>query len=96
MERRSNRKDKETGGMRRACLRVDTFHPESPEERQPRALPFPRACFKRVIAYLVWGIPYLMPTPTRGSALIIFFTVAWSENANRIEAVDKKALRHVL
>lgn len=33
-----------------------------------------------------------MPTPTRGSALITFFTVAWSENANRIEAVDKKAL----
>jgi len=46
-----------------------------------------------VIAYLVWGIPYLMPTPTRGSALIIFFTVAWSENANRIEAVDKKVLK---
>lgn len=34
-----------------------------------------------------------MPTPTRGSALITFFTVAWSENANRIEAVDKKALK---
>lgn len=33
-----------------------------------------------------------MPTPTRGSALITFFTVAWSENANSIEAVDKKAL----
>jgi len=46
-----------------------------------------------VIAYLVWGIPYLMPTPTRGSALIIFFTVAWSENENRIEAVDKKVLK---
>lgn len=43
------------------------------------------------ITYLVWGIPYLMPTPTRGSALITFFTVAWSGNANRIEAVDKKA-----
>lgn len=46
-----------------------------------------------VIAYLVWGIPYLMPTPTRGSALIIFFTVAWSENVNRIEAVGKKVLK---
>ena len=43
-----------------------------------------------IIAYLVCGIPYLMPTPTRGSALITFFTVAWSGNANRIEAVDKK------
>lgn len=51
---------------------------------------------RAVIAYLVWGIPYLMPTPTRGSALIIFFTVAWSENANKIEAVDKKVLKDEL
>ena len=45
------------------------------------------------VPYLVCGIPYLMPTPTRGSALITFFTVAWSGNANRIEAVGKKALK---
>lgn len=51
-----------------------------------RCRPFPSP-------YLVCGIPYLMPTPTRGSALITFFTVAWSGNANRIEAAGKKALK---
>lgn len=56
----------------------------------------PSSFLQATIAYLVCGIPYLMPTPTRGSALIIFFTVAWSENANRIEAVDKKALKREL
>ena len=37
-------------------------------------------------ALLVCGIPYLMPTPTRGKALITFFTVAWSAKANIIDA----------
>jgi hypothetical protein len=31
-------------------------------------------------------MPYLMPTPTRGRALITFFTVAWSGNANMMDA----------
>lgn len=36
--------------------------------------------------YLVCGIPYLIPTPTLGSAFITFFTVAWSGKANITEA----------
>lgn len=39
---------------------------------------------------LVWGIPYLIPTPTRGNALMTFFTVNWSWKANRIEAETHK------
>jgi hypothetical protein len=31
-------------------------------------------------------MPYLIPTPTRGRALITFFTVVWSANANMMEA----------
>lgn len=72
--------------------------PEADRERNPtdgwkeiRAYPSP--CRRPSFPYLVWGIPYLMPTPTRGSALITFFTVAWSGNANRIEAAGKKALK---
>ena len=44
-------------------------------------------------ALRVCGMPYLMPTPTRGSAFTTFFTVDWSENANIMdaarEAVDR-------
>ncbi len=36
--------------------------------------------------FLTCGIPYLIPTPTLGSALTTFFTVVWSEKANMIEA----------
>lgn len=31
-------------------------------------------------------MPYFIPTPTLGSAFITFFTVAWSGNANSIDA----------
>lgn len=87
----SYRKGQRNKGMRRACLKVDS---EILGSLCGMAEAFPSSGqFARVIAYLVWGIPYLMPTPTRGSALIIFFTVAWSENANRIEAVNKKVLK---
>ena len=41
-----------------------------------------------VCVYLAWGSPYLMPTPTRGSKSITFFTVAWSGNANMMAAVE--------
>ena len=37
-------------------------------------------------ALRVCGMPYLMPTPTRGSAFTTRFTAAWSENANMIDA----------
>ena len=37
-------------------------------------------------ARLVCGMPYLMPTPTRGSAFTTFFTAAWSEKANMMDA----------
>lgn len=40
-------------------------------------------------AHLVCGIPYLMPTPTRGRAFITFFTVAWSGKANIIDAANE-------
>lgn len=39
-----------------------------------------------VITNLDCGMPYLMPTPTLGRALMTFFTVAWSGNAKNMEA----------
>lgn len=89
------RKGQRNGRMRQTCLEVD-LGSWDPRGTSPKGVSSTSRCSRRVIAYLVWGIPYLMPTPTRGRALIIFFTVAWSENANRIEAVDKKALKHEL
>ena len=44
-------------------------------------------------ALRVWGMPYLMPTPTRGSAFTTRFTADWSENANMIDAGKRITLR---
>lgn len=47
-----------------------------------------------VQAYLDWLRPYFTPTPTLGSALITFFTVAWSGNAN-IMAAERQHKTHM-
>lgn len=46
-----------------------------------------------LFSYLVCGIPYLIPTPTLGSAFITFFTVACSGKAKRIDAETKTYLK---
>jgi len=46
-------------------------------------------------AYLVCGIPYLMPTPTRGRALIIFLSVLESGKANMIDAEKQEMHRNI-
>ena len=47
-------------------------------------------------ALRVCGMPYLMPTPTRGSAFTTFFTVDWSENANIMDAAKEKAVEGIV
>lgn len=44
-------------------------------------------------ALRVWGMPYLMPTPTRGSVFITRFTVAWSGKAKNTDAGKMPNLR---
>lgn len=44
------------------------------------------------IVYLVCGMPYLIPTPTRGNALMTLFTVLWSANENMMDAETKRWL----
>jgi len=43
-----------------------------------------------MLALRVCGIPYLIPTPTLGNALITFLTVLWSGKANIIDVRDAK------
>lgn len=49
-----------------------------------------------ILAFLVCGMPYLMPTPTLGRALITFFTVFCSGNANIMDAVKLVLLHQTL
>lgn len=44
-----------------------------------------------MLARRVWGMPYLMPTPTRGNALATRFTVAWSGNVKNTDAGRQRA-----
>ena len=45
--------------------------------------------YSRDVTHLVCGRPYLTPTPTRGNALITFFTVSWSGKANITAAEEE-------
>lgn len=49
-----------------------------------------KSCLGDIMEALrVCGMPYLMPTPTRGSALATLLTVAWSGNVKNTEAAGK-------
>lgn len=49
-----------------------------------------KSCLGDIMEALrVCGMPYLMPTPTRGSALATRLTVVWSGNAKNTDAAGE-------